>query len=61
VFVVFRSHTAPEVCPGAVGAKVTVTEHEAPGASVSPVAQVRLTRYAAPVAGSMLTSVNDHG
>ena len=59
MFVVFRSHTAPEVWPATVGAKVTVTVHEPPGASVRPVAHVRLTWYAAPVAGSMLTSVND--
>ena len=43
MFVVFRNHTAPDVWPGAVGANVTATEHAAPGASVTPVAQVPLT------------------
>jgi hypothetical protein len=44
-----------------MGAKRTPTVHVPPGASVNPVAQVVLTRNAGPVAGSTLTSVNDHG
>ncbi|TMG86552.1 MAG: hypothetical protein E6H78_03665 [Betaproteobacteria bacterium] len=50
----------PEVWPETVGAKLTATEHVAPGASVTPVAQFVVTCQPAPVAGSTETSVKDH-
>jgi hypothetical protein len=59
--VVLRSQTPPDVWPVIVGAKVTATEHAAPGDRVRPVEQLVFMWYAAPVAGSMETSVHDHG
>src|SRR6185312_4032093 len=59
--VVLCNHNPPDVCPGAVGAKRTLTEHEPSGASVSPVLHVVVTWNAGPVDGWVLTSVNDHG
>src|SRR5438045_3119958 len=58
---VLLSHSPPEVCPGTRGAKVTFTVHVAPGASVTPVAQLVPMFQPGRVAGSVDTSVNNHG
>lgn len=55
------SQTPPDVSPVERGAKVTVRRHAAPGDNVRPAVHPVAIRHAALVAGSIDTSVNDHG
>jgi hypothetical protein len=60
VLLVLFSHSPPEVWPGAKGENRTLIEHLLPAASANPVEHVVEGWNAGPVAGSTLTSVNDH-
>jgi hypothetical protein len=60
VLLVLFNHNPPEVWPGAKGEKRTLIEHLLPATSTNPVEQVVEGWKAGPVAGSTLTSVNDH-
>ena len=60
MLLVLFSHNPPDVWPGAKGEKRTLIEHLLPAASANPVEHVVEGWKAGPVAGSTLTSVNDH-